>query len=81
MFITHFGRHDRLENIRYYYENVPNYYSHYGNNLFNMLSQQQQINMQIISIVFNGKTSLWESLHTYCIKQNGISNLIIFCIK
>ncbi len=24
--------------------------------------------------VFNGKTSLWTFLHTYCIKQNGISN-------
>ncbi len=35
---------------------------------FNMPSQQQLINMQIIYTVFNGKTSLWALLHTYCIK-------------
>ncbi len=34
-------------NIRYYYENLANYYSHYDNSFFNMLSQQQHINMQI----------------------------------
>lgn len=61
-------------NIRHYYENLDNYYSHYDYSFFNMLSQQQHINMQIRYTVFNGKTSLWKFLHTYCIKQNGISN-------
>ncbi len=55
--------------IRYYYENLANYYSHDGNNFFNMLFQQQHINMQIIYTVFNGKTSLWTFLHTYFIKK------------
>ncbi len=58
--------------MKYYYENLANYYSHYDNNFFNMLSQQQHINMQMRYTVFNGKTSLWKFLHTYCIKQNGI---------
>ncbi len=33
--------------MRYYYENLAIYYSHYDNYFFNMLSQQQHINMQI----------------------------------
>ncbi len=52
-----------LWNIRCYYENLAIYYSHYDNYLFNMLSQQQHINMQIRYTVFNGKTSLWK-VHT-----------------
>ncbi len=36
-----------LWNIRYYYENLAIYYYHYDNSFFNMLSQQQDINMQI----------------------------------
>ncbi len=36
-----------LWNIRYYYENLAIYYSHYDNNFFSMLSQQQHFNMQI----------------------------------
>ncbi len=57
MFIMHFGRQQLnreknyiyifLLNIIYYYENLSMYYSHYENN-FNILSQQQHINKQII---------------------------------
>ncbi len=36
-----------LRNIRYYYENLAIYYSHYDYSFFNMLSQQQHINIQI----------------------------------
>ncbi len=44
-----------LWNIRYY-ENLSNYYSHYDNSCFIMLSHQQHITMQIRYNVFNGKT-------------------------
>ncbi len=51
MFIVHLGKIYYLSiilwNIRYYYENLAIYYSHYGHSFFNMLSQQQHINMQI----------------------------------
>ncbi len=74
-----------LWNIRYYYENLANYYSHYDNYFFNMLFQQQHINMQLDAVywctVFNGKTSLWKFFTHICIKQNGISNnFVIYCM-
>ncbi len=57
MFIMHFGRQQLnreknyisvcLWNIIYYYENLAMYYSHYDF-FFNILSQQQHINKQII---------------------------------
>ncbi len=49
VFITHFGRHNWIGTfiVSYYYENLAIYYSLYHNNFFNMLSQQQHINMQI----------------------------------
>ncbi len=40
-------------NTRYYYENLTIYYSHYDNSFFNMLSQQQHINMQMMSDVYS----------------------------
>ncbi len=57
MFIMHFGRQQLnreinyisvcLWNIIYYYENLAMFYSHYDF-FFNILSQQQHINKQII---------------------------------
>ncbi len=36
-----------LWNIRYYYENLANYYSHYNTSLFTILSQQD-INIRAV---------------------------------
>ncbi len=33
-----------------------------------------------LNTVFNGKTCLWTFLHTYCIKQNGISNNFCYIV-
>ncbi len=57
------------------------YYSHYDF-FFNILSQQQHINKQIRYSV----GTLWKPvygifLHTYCIKQNGISNIFVIHFK
>ncbi len=99
MFITHFGRHNKLIGkkninisinipIKYYYENLANYYSYYCTYLFILCFPKNTLICKLDTvyryIVYNGKfmeslcLSLWKDsfmaiLHTFCIKKNIVS--------
>ncbi len=89
MFITHFGRHNnwigKLIIYQLSYEildiimNIWPFITPIMTILFSTCSPNSntlicKLDTVYRYTVFNGKTSLWKFLHTYCIKQNGISN-------
>ncbi len=63
-----------LLNIRYYYENLANYCSHYCTYFFILVATKTLIfksDTVYRYIVYNGKTRLWP----FCIRKNFFKNI------
>ncbi len=61
-----------LRNIRYYYENIANYYFRYYTSLFILLCKLDTIYR---CIVYNGKTLLWR--FTYIAISKMVNQIIL----